>query len=1149
MARAGWLSWCDSRFLCALAGLVLLDAGAAAQPASLVRDLTPGTEQGLQGYTYSLARLGDFLFAAGTDPLRGTELWRFASDGSGGELVADLCPGACSSYPRQMIVAGDRLFFMAHDEATGTELWVSDGTRAGTRLVRDVCPGPCDGLNNSGLVSHLAAIGNLVFFTADDGITGQELWVTDGTPEGTSLVTDLSPGLFRFEPVDLTPFGGALFFAPGVVDLGGIWRSNGSSAGTFRLNVPCTSFCDAPSRVLGATAQRLLLQSGFCQPGQGTNLWTYSTAGQFRSIPLCAGDTFTAAAFQGNEAFVGLDQPASLWKVDLTTGGAVQLASWPSNSIGPEDLTVSDSLLFFTNSTTAAGRELWVSDGTAAGTRSLNLSPEAARSIPFYPLSLTPLGNRVVFDAFGDAVGYEPWVSDGTLEGTHVLQDIWPGPEVDAPTHSTGSSFPNDFVPVGSQLFFTAMEPGNLYSLWQTDGTTAGTQHLRDLHAPQPISSRVAGLTALDDRLFFSHAPNVGVVAQPWTSDGTAAGTQRLDTDDRPINAFPGAVPLAGSLYFVALDSTNQHTQLYRSDGTPGGTAQVAGNFRDPNFLTPLDGKLFFVATDSTCSCQILLALDPASSQVEPRGLLGGVQKLLPFGHRLIYVAQEALWITDGTSGGSHALMPVGCLNSPIELAPVGSQMLFSTDSVPGLSGCPVLGSALWRTDGTPFGTVKVRDFPEVPFREYGVTLRDLVSLDSRVFFLLPTSTGDELWVSDGTATGTVRVKALSLGSLPAAARQLTVVGDRLFLAVFNPDTGEELWTSDGTSAGTHLVVDLNPGPAGSAPQSFAAVDGRLLFAADDGTSGLELWASNGTREGTVLLQDIAPGPAPSSPSNLTVTRDHVFFLAGDGIHGRELWTMRRSAAAGCRASDTTLCLQGGRFAISVHWQTPNVPGGQGVGHSVPVSGSDQTGAFWFFGPSNVELLVKMIYGTSVNGSFWFFSGALSDVAYQIEVTDVFTGATRTYTNAAGNLCGQADTSAFPGSPARAASLSRPSEFPASAGSCASPSPNALCLGAGGRFRIEVSFRNQHAGGATGVGTSLPGTADSGFFWFFDPALYELAVKVLDGTAVNGHSWLFYGALSDVEYTLTVTDSLTGTQKSYHNPPGQLCGRADVTAF
>lgn len=142
MSRAGWLSWCGSRFLWALTGLFLLNAGVATQPASLVQDLTTGTELAPQGYTSFLARIGDSLYATGTDPRHGTELWRFAGDGSGGELVADLCPGACSSFPHQAIVAGDRLFFIAQDDATGMELWVSDGTRAGTRLVRDVCPDP-----------------------------------------------------------------------------------------------------------------------------------------------------------------------------------------------------------------------------------------------------------------------------------------------------------------------------------------------------------------------------------------------------------------------------------------------------------------------------------------------------------------------------------------------------------------------------------------------------------------------------------------------------------------------------------------------------------------------------------------------------------------------------------------------------------------------------------------------------------------------------------------------------------------------------------------------------------------------------------------------------------------------------------------------
>jgi hypothetical protein len=77
----------------------------------------------------------------------------------------------------------------------------------------------------------------------------------------------------------------------------------------------------------------------------------------------------------------------------------------------------------------------------------------------------------------------------------------------------------------------------------------------------------------------------------------------------------------------------------------------------------------------------------------------------------------------------------------------------------------------------------------------------------------------------------------------------------------------------------------------------------------------------------------------------------------------------------------------------------------------------------------------------------------------------------------------------------------------------------------------------------------LTGTADTGFFWFFDPANLELAVKVLDGTAVNGHFWVFFGALTDVRYIVTVFDTRTGAVRNYSNPQGQLCGQADVAAF
>ena len=74
-------------------------------------------------------------------------------------------------------------------------------------------------------------------------------------------------------------------------------------------------------------------------------------------------------------------------------------------------------------------------------------------------------------------------------------------------------------------------------------------------------------------------------------------------------------------------------------------------------------------------------------------------------------------------------------------------------------------------------------------------------------------------------------------------------------------------------------------------------------------------------------------------------------------------------------------------------------------------------------------------------------------------------------------------------------------------------------------------------------------TTATGAFWFFDPTNLELVVKVLDGRSVNGKFWVFYGSLTNVEFTLTVTDTLTGAVKTYFNPQGQLGGVADTGAF
>jgi ELWxxDGT repeat protein len=171
-------------------------------------------------------------------------LWKSDGTAAGTGIVKHVNAGLSidSQLPRPIVNIKDTLFFVASDPKHGAELWKSDGTEAGTVLVKDVRRGPADSQPHVPAPTvrrprrhqgSLTAMGKMLFFAADDGVHGEELWRSDGTEAGTVMVKDVAPGGKDSAPQALTDVNGVLYFSA-VDGAHGrhLWKSDGTEAGT-----------------------------------------------------------------------------------------------------------------------------------------------------------------------------------------------------------------------------------------------------------------------------------------------------------------------------------------------------------------------------------------------------------------------------------------------------------------------------------------------------------------------------------------------------------------------------------------------------------------------------------------------------------------------------------------------------------------------------------------------------------------------------------------------------------------------------------------------------------------------------------------------------------------------------------------------------
>lgn len=423
-------------------------------------------------------------------------------------LIKDIHPGSLNSTADdldntnvQAIGIGSKLFIIRNDGISGDELWCSDGTEKGTYLVKDLTPGP-----GSTKFRRLWNLNNTLCFEANEGI-----WRSDGTSEGTTLITNYN-GIVTVAS-DKIEFGNS-----GVIHGGEILISDGTESRTKII----------------------------------TNIELFSNDSLYDSLRF---------------------------------------------RVSPDNLTFMNGILYFSASTDdKVGTELWRSDGTFNGTYMVkDINP--ANYISSYPSKFFIVDDILCFVAQDGEHGYELWRSDGTAEGTELLKDIDPG-----------DAGPEIFhvVKLKNVLHFIANDGEHGYELWRSNGTTRGTYMVKDInpgdkyamypHAEDPSPH----LIVVNDTIYFGADDGVHGL-ELWRSNGTEIGTSLVkDINPGSKNSNPRHFAAVSNILYFSAASGDLTNELWRSNRKENGTYLV-NNIDpiftdDPTYLTNVDGTLFFEA-------------------------------------------------------------------------------------------------------------------------------------------------------------------------------------------------------------------------------------------------------------------------------------------------------------------------------------------------------------------------------------------------------------------------------------------------------------------------------------------------------------------------------------------------------------------------
>jgi ELWxxDGT repeat protein len=352
---------------------------------------------------------------------------------------------------------------------------------------------------------------------------------------------------------------------------------------------------------------------------------------------------------------------SELWISDGTNAGTMMLLDINPGSLGsqPEYFTICNGLLFFQASNPTRTQGLWVSDGTTLGTQMVGNQ----YSQPFSSIKFLSFNNKIYFSG-NTGTGYGMWESDGTDAGTFIVK-----------TGNIGSSG-GSYGVIGSKFYFSSGDGTNGYELWESDGTDAGTVLLKDIN-PGALGSNISNIFTSNNKIYFSAEDGVNGT-EIWVSDGTASGTELLKDVFVGISGSnpESLIELNSEMYFFAFNGTA--SQLYKTDGTAAGTIliQTLDGVGYVQYVYEMNGKIYFPGSST---------FGGAGNLYESDGTEAGTFQIAPF------ITSEVPTYSNFLNYNSELYLPAYFGNQGVELCKYTSiaNLVDNSDQKLGLSIYP----------------------------------------------------------------------------------------------------------------------------------------------------------------------------------------------------------------------------------------------------------------------------------------------------------------------------------------------------------------------------------------------------------------------------------------------------------------------------